>query len=190
MEITEAKELIEGFNQTFQEAENSTDANQKNDLFEKCNKIAYKINDIAISNLPEKTSRKYTKETVQRLAIVAVIKENCLFMTDLSAFMPMCRELLYEHGIHKMDIVKDAITNNKIKVKHSMRAKWYKSENATLNIALYKLISNEDELSRLTMNNIKLDDGLFDGDSKEDLQDLYIGNQPEPEEFDLEKEEG
>ena len=104
--------------------------------------------------------------------------------------MPMCRELLYEHGIHKMDIVKDAITNNKIKVKHSMRAKWYKSENATLNIALYKLISNEDELSRLTMNNIKLDDGLFDGDSKEDLQDLYIGNQPEPEEFDLEKEEG
>ena len=33
-----------------------------------------------------------------------------------------------------------------------MRSKWYKSENPTLQMGLYKLLANEDELDRLNGN--------------------------------------
>ena len=38
-----------------------------------------------------------------------------------------------------------------------MRSRWFRSENATLQISLYKLIANDDERKRLTQQYIKHD---------------------------------
>ena len=51
-----------------------------------------------------------------------------------------------------MDAIKGALNKNKIELKVSMRSKWYKSENPTLQMGLYKLLANEDELDRLNGN--------------------------------------
>ena len=56
--------------------------------------------------------------------------------------------------MHEMHIIKDELNKNKIKMKAGLRKKWYMNNNATTQIALYKLISNEDELIRLNNQDI------------------------------------
>jgi len=46
--------------------------------------------------------------------------------------------------------IKEAIKKNRVKTKNSLKAKWYRSDNATLQVALYKLISDDDERKKLS----------------------------------------
>ncbi len=50
-----------------------------------------------------------------------------------------------------MNVLKSGLAVNKIKLKVSMRSKWHKSEAPALQLALMKLIANEDELKRLSV---------------------------------------
>jgi hypothetical protein len=49
-----------------------------------------------------------------------------------------------------MDNIKSALEKNRVSMKSNMRKKWYKSDNPTLQVALMKLIANEDEAARLS----------------------------------------
>jgi hypothetical protein len=66
--------------------------------------------------------------------------------------LPCCRATFYNLGLDKLDTIKDALEQNKIETKNSMRAKWYKSDNATLQIALMKLISSDEERRKMSQN--------------------------------------
>jgi hypothetical protein len=61
----------------------------------------------------------------------------------------MSKSTFYTHGLHESDAIKDALADHRTKAKIAMRRKWAESDNPTLNIALYKLLSDPDELSRL-----------------------------------------
>jgi hypothetical protein len=58
----------------------------------------------------------------------------------------------YKVDSNEFNIIKGALNKNRIELKVSMRSKWYKSENPTLQMGLYKLLANEDELDRLNGN--------------------------------------
>jgi hypothetical protein len=51
----------------------------------------------------------------------------------------------------------EALNKNRIFVKQGQLSKWYDSDNPTLQIALYRLLSDEEELDKLTQNKVKHD---------------------------------
>lgn len=122
-----------------------------------------------------------TKKEREQLALKAIEEYNLLFIKDIIAYVPFCRSTFYNDGLDKLDSIKSAIDKNRINTKHALRGKWYKSKSATLQIALYKLVADEEELRRLTNVNV---DGTVNTVSmtndeaqamKKKLEGLYTG---------------
>lgn len=89
-----------------------------------------------------------TEDLVQR-ALEAITKYKLIFMDEIPVAMGISKQTLYNHNLDKMDEVKDALVTNRIQIRIGQRKKWYDSENASLQIALRKLIGTEDEVHRL-----------------------------------------
>ena len=86
-----------------------------------------------------------------------ILKKNkdIYFFCDLADELGVSRQRLYELGLDKLDVIKSALLTNKQTIKRALRNKWYKNDNATTQVALYKLLADEEELARLS-NNIDL----------------------------------
>ena len=71
-----------------------------------------------------------------------------------------CRATAYNHNLDKLDSIKEAIYKNRRKGVTSLKAKWLKSENATLQLAAMRLICDADEHRALNQNytNIRVDE--------------------------------
>lgn len=81
-------------------------------------------------------------------------KKDIYFFADLATELGYARQYLYEIGFcpDKDDILKQALDDNKKTIKRGLRNKWFKSDNATVQVALYKLLADEDELAKLNNN--------------------------------------
>lgn len=97
------------------------------------------------------------KELEKKALKILEKNRDIYFFTDLAMELGYNRQYLYEVGFSpdKNDTLKEALENNKKYIKRGLRNKWYKNDNATTQVALYKLLANEDELARLN-NNIDL----------------------------------
>lgn len=95
-----------------------------------------------------------TKKEIYEKEILDIIKKNNLFVkTDIFAFYTGCtRKTFYDYKLHKSDIIKKALDDNKVKTKHSLKNKWFKSDNPTLQIALFKSICTKKERKRLNQS--------------------------------------
>lgn len=93
----------------------------------------------------------YNQEEIKQQLLEAIEREECTSLDDASLFVPCTRATLYNWGFDKMDDVKEAIQTQRIKAKSGMRKLWRKSDNATLQVAAYKLMASEDELERLSV---------------------------------------
>ena len=89
-----------------------------------------------------------TKKLISQ-SLWAIEKYKLFFIEDVIAYVSCSRATFYNHNLDKLDTIKEALSKNKIEIKVSMRNKWYKSESATLQIALMKMIATEDEAHRL-----------------------------------------
>ena len=80
------------------------------------------------------------------------------FFSDLCVELGYNRQYLYEQGFSpdKNDILKEALENNKKTIKRGLRNKWYKNDNATTQVALYKLLADDDEWVRLNNSRVEL----------------------------------
>jgi len=85
-------------------------------------------------------------------ALKIIEEEKVYYIDEISCLMGISRETFYFHELHKSDSINNAILEAKIKVKRKLRNKWEDSDNPALQIALYKIIGNEDELQRLNNN--------------------------------------
>lgn len=77
-----------------------------------------------------------------------IVKHKLLFIQDVVDFLPITRQTFYRYfplESEEMQEIKKLIDENKISIKSNLRAKWYNSDNATLQLALYRLTANEDE---------------------------------------------
>lgn len=118
------------------------------------------------------------KDLEQKALHILQTKKDIYFLCDLADEMGIARATFYNNGLDKLDTIKNAIISNKQNVKRALRNKWYNNDNATTQVALYKLIATEDELNRLN-NNMDVNltaKGLSivvaDKESKEALEDL------------------
>ena len=92
----------------------------------------------------------YTTEELEELVLDAISDNELVFFNEIEHFVPSCKSTLEKHGLHKMGTIKEALAKNRVSTKKDLRNKWKESDNATVQVALYKLISDEDEFSRLS----------------------------------------
>jgi hypothetical protein len=92
---------------------------------------------------------RYTKKKLEELALKVIKKEKLTWITEVVAFLPITRATFYNKGLDKLDSIKDAIELNRLSMKVKMKHKWFNSDNATLQIALMKLMADNEEWDKL-----------------------------------------
>ena len=83
-----------------------------------------------------------------------IIKHKLFLIEDVVAFLPISKPTFYDYfklGSNEFNELKDLIDTNKTEVKASMLSKWYKSDNATLQMGLMKLVCTPEERKKLSM---------------------------------------
>lgn len=97
----------------------------------------------------------YNPKELEKKALEAIEKNKLFFIDDVIAYLPCSRATFYNLELEKLDTIKDALTKVKTEIKVSMRSKWYKSDNPTLQMGLMKLIASPDELKQLAMTHVE-----------------------------------
>jgi hypothetical protein len=119
----------------------------------------------------------YNTEELFKTAIEQIKKNRLIFIEDIIAFLPCRKSTFYEHFPNDSDYYKrmfEELEQNRTELKVSMRSKWYKSNSPALQMALMKLIGNQEELRRLSMQHIEQKQTNIDlsGLTTEEIKDL------------------
>lgn len=96
----------------------------------------------------------YNREEILEQCIEVIRKEKLTFFNDLAIYVEPTMATLYEWEFEKSEILKSELRKNKLASKKKMRTKWEDSDNATLQIAAYKLIAEKEEIEALTINKV------------------------------------
>lgn len=95
----------------------------------------------------------YNKKKLYKTAINTLKDDNeIVFIEDLCICMAISKPTFYEHfpvDSNELNEIKELIQKNKTNLKKDLRKKWYKSDNATLNICAYKLLATDEERNLL-----------------------------------------
>lgn len=95
----------------------------------------------------------YDKKKILKDAIDLIEKHHLVFIDDVVGLLPITKPTFYSlfpTDSNEFNEVKRLLDKNRISMKSNMRKKWYQSENATLQVALMKLIATDDEAARLS----------------------------------------
>lgn len=95
----------------------------------------------------------YDKKKILKDAIELIEKHHLVFMSDVIGLLPVSERTFYTlfpSESQELQELKNILDKNRISMKSNMRKKWYQSDNATLQVALMKLIATDDEAARLS----------------------------------------
>lgn len=111
---------------------------------------------------------KSKKQEYEEEIIKVIEKEKIYSILDVFAFYKGCsRATFYNNDLDKLDSIKEAIDNNKIVTKTTLKSKWADSDNPTLQIALYKSICTDNERKKLSQSHV---DHTTDGEKVQPIQ--------------------
>lgn len=102
----------------------------------------------------------YDRKKIFEQAKEMIVKHKLFFIEDVVAFLPIAKKTFYEYFPIESDEsneLKELLEQQKIEIKTSMRSKWYKSENATLQVCLMKLICTNEERKKMAQTYIEQD---------------------------------
>lgn len=99
----------------------------------------------------------YKKADLEKKALAAIKRHKLVFVTDVVSYLPCSRSTFYDMGLDKSDNLKSELEKQRTSMKVQLRKRWLDSDNPTLNVALYKLIGNEDEAHRLNGSKQQID---------------------------------
>lgn len=94
----------------------------------------------------------YNTQELKQQILEAIQQYNLFFFEDVYVNASISSYTFYEHFPKDSNDYKDiraALTANKIKTKQAMRKKWFDNDNATLQVALMKIIGNDRDRKRL-----------------------------------------
>lgn len=94
----------------------------------------------------------YKTSYLEKKAIEAIEKYKLFFIEDVVSFLPCGKVTFYEHKLNELNSIRELLEKNKVEIKVGLRSKWYKSDNPTVQLALYRLTCEEDERRKLAMN--------------------------------------
>jgi len=93
----------------------------------------------------------YDKDEILQKCIKAIEDHKCTTFEEMCLYVEPSRETLYQWELHKSDIIKEAIGKQKVIAKSKMKKNWQREDAApALQIAAFKLMSDDDEFSKLT----------------------------------------
>lgn len=95
----------------------------------------------------------YDKKKILKDAIELIEKHHLIFIDDVVSLLPIGKTAFYSmfpSESNELNDIKRLLDKNRISMKSNMRKKWYQSDNATLQVALMKLIATDDEAARLS----------------------------------------
>jgi hypothetical protein len=85
--------------------------------------------------------------------IEAIVEHKIMSFSSIFGYYTKCsRATAYNHGLDKLDSIKEAINSNKRHSVQSMLKKWIDSDNATLQIAAMRMICEPDERQSLSQS--------------------------------------
>ena len=96
----------------------------------------------------------YDKQKIFEQAKEMIVKHKLFFVEDIVAFLPCNKTTYYEFfptESNESNELKELLNKNRTELKVSMRSKWYKSNAPALQMALMKLICNDEERRMLSM---------------------------------------
>lgn len=93
----------------------------------------------------------YNTDKLKKDAIKAIKEHDLYFISDVVACLPCSKQTFYDHCLDESDDIKKLLEANRIKAKIEMRKKWLQSDNATMQMGLMKLLSEDEELRKLAM---------------------------------------
>lgn len=102
----------------------------------------------------------YDTKELERQSLDAISKYKLIWLEEIYSYISCSKQTFYDHGLDKLDTIKAAILKNRNDLKVGLRKKWYDSDNATVQIALYKLIGTDDESDRINSQKQKVDGSL------------------------------
>lgn len=94
----------------------------------------------------------YDRAQIFEQAKQVIIDKKPIYIEEVVSFLPIHKATFYEMfpvESDESDELKALIEQGKIERKQGLREKWYEGENATTQLALYKLLGTEDEAHRL-----------------------------------------
>jgi hypothetical protein len=122
----------------------------------------------------------YDRKKIFEQAKEVIVNHKLFFIEDIVAFLPIAKKTFYEYfpvESNESNELKELLETNRTTLKVSMRSKWYKSNSPALQMALMKLIGNQEELRRLSMS---FQDITSDGkEVKGTVINLGVGVNPE-----------
>jgi len=105
----------------------------------------------------------YDKAELEKLALKAIKKHKIAKVSYLTPKLPCSDATFYNHNLEKLESIKTALYEQRIARKEQLINKWEGSDNATLSIAAFKLLADDDELERLSVSK---------PDEKPDIKDI------------------
>lgn len=99
----------------------------------------------------------YDKDELIAKALEIIPKEEVTSFAELWLCMAISQTTGYKYKLDEVDELKKAIEGQKTAIKKRMRRNWRNSDNATLQIAEFKLLSSDDELARLNTQKVNAD---------------------------------
>ena len=95
------------------------------------------------------------KNKIYELALKVAEEKKCYFIEQVISHIPISKPTFYSYyptDSNEFNEIKEIIDNNRVDTKSLMYNKWFKSENATLQISLMKLIGSEEERKKLSQS--------------------------------------
>ncbi len=96
----------------------------------------------------------YKKEILKKKALEAIDENNLYFISQVVSYLPCSEATFYNHKLEQLEELREKLELNKIKAKQKMQKKWLDSDNPTLQLALYRLLSDEHEHMKLNQQHI------------------------------------
>jgi hypothetical protein len=98
----------------------------------------------------------YEVEDLEKQAVAVIEAHKLVFIDEVCAYLPCSRSTFYEKELDKSDAIKSALHEVRTKKKLILRTNWEESQNATLQMGLYKLLATPEELAALSMQNVDI----------------------------------
>lgn len=97
----------------------------------------------------------YDTKILKKKAETVIKAHNLIFVEDVCALIGISKSTYYLHfpiGSDDSNDLNNLLEKNKITLKVNLRKKWLESDNATVQMALYKLCSTDVEHKKLQQN--------------------------------------
>lgn len=119
---------------------------------------------------------KYNKVKIFKKAKEEAEKRKLLFIEEIVSYLPISKPTFYDYfkdGSDELNEIKEILENNKVQIKNGLRKKWYDNDNATTQLALYRLTSTPEEHRLLNQSYI---DQTSKGDKIDNKFEILIVN--------------